>query len=224
MSLVILLHSICHLYCKASIFDRQIVEMLWKGAPDCERLIFIKCQFWCIFKKIRIFSKISQNEACCVFFLTCLRAVQLFCAFTLVCLNIHVVLLCCVVVLSSVLCGSACFVLQWFHPSARSLSHPRSLLTSFRLVLAWPRLALICHVLFCSCRFRLLLRVAFSFRFLRVVFCKSLVLSAALLYESPRRKLGWRFTAGSPYCSAVIGRFQGSAKIRIFWRVFCLFC
>ena len=103
------------------------------------------------------------------------------------------------------------------------LSHPRSLLTSFRLVLVWSRLALICHVLFCSCRFRLLLRVAFSFRFLRVVFCKSVVLSAALLYESPRRKLGWRLTAGSPYCSAVIGRLQGSAKIDNFRCVFCLF-
>ena len=109
-------------------------------------------------------------------------------------LHIHVVLLCCIVVLSSVLRSSACFVLLWFHPSARSLSHPRSLLTSFRLVLAWPRLALIYHVLFCSCRFRLLLRVAFSFHFLGVVFCKSLVLSAALLYESLGRKSGWRFT------------------------------
>ena len=48
---------------------------------------------------------------------------------------------------------------------------------SSRLVFAWPRLALICHVLFCSCRFRLPLRVAFSLRFLRVVFCKSLLLS-----------------------------------------------
>ena len=92
-------------------------------------------------------------------------------------LHIHVVVLYCIVVLSSVLCSSACFVLQWFHPSARSLSHPRSLLTSSRLVLVWPRLALICHVLFCSCRFRLPLRVAFSLRFLRVVFCKSLLLS-----------------------------------------------
>ena len=134
-------------------------------------------------------------------------------------LSCYIVLLSC-----SVLCSSACFVLQWFHPSANSLSHPRSLLTSFRLVWVWPRLALICHVLFCSCRFRLLLRVAFSLRFLRVVFCKSLVLSAALLCESPRRKLGWRFTAGSPYCSAVIGRLQASAKIGNFWRVFRLFC
>ena len=41
---------------------------------------------------------------------------------------------------------------------------------SSRLVFAWPRLALICHVLFCSCRFRLPLRVAFSLCFLRVVF------------------------------------------------------
>ena len=61
---------------------------------------------------------------------------------------------------------------------------------SSRLVFAWPRLALICHVLFCSCRFRLPLRVAFLFRFLRVVFCKSFFFHAALLYESPRRKLG----------------------------------
>ena len=91
-------------------------------------------------------------------------------------LLILVVVLYCIVVLFSVLCTSVCFVSQW-HPSGRSLSHPRCLLTSSRLVLAWPRLALICHVLFCSCRFRLPLRVAFSFRFLRVVFCKSLVLS-----------------------------------------------
>ena len=77
---------------------------------------------------------------------------------------------CCIVVLFSVLCSSACFVLQWSHFSARFLSHPRTLLTS-------SRLALICHVLFCSCRFRLPLRVAFSLCFLRVVFCKSLLLS-----------------------------------------------
>ena len=68
--------------------------------------------------------------------------------------NINVVLLCCIVVLSSVLCSSACFVLQWFHHSARFLSHLRSLLSFFSLVFAWPRLALSCHVLFCSCLFR----------------------------------------------------------------------
>ena len=139
-------------------------------------------------------------------------------------LHVHVVLFCCIVVLSSFLCSSACFVLQWFHPCARSLSHLRFFLTFFCLVFVWPRLALICHVLFCSCRFRLLLCVAFSFRFFRVVFCESLVLSAALLYESPRRKLGWRFTAGSPYCSVVIGRLHGAAKIGNFWRAFHLFC
>ena len=138
-------------------------------------------------------------------------------------LYILVVVLYCIVVLSSVLCSSACFVSQWFHPSGRSLSHPRCLLTSFRLVLAWSRLALISYALFCSCRFRLPLRVAFLFRFLRVVFCKSFFFHAALLYESPRRKPGWRFTAGSPYCSAVIGRLQASAKIGNFWRVFRLF-
>ena len=48
---------------------------------------------------------------------------------------------------------------------------------SSRLVLAWPRLALSCHVLFCSCRFRLPLRVAFSFVSLESFFCKSLLLS-----------------------------------------------
>ena len=69
-------------------------------------------------------------------------------------MNINVVLLCCIVVLSSVLCSSACFVLQWFHHSARFLSHLRSLLSFFSLVFAWPRLALSCHVLFCSCLFR----------------------------------------------------------------------
>ena len=115
-------------------------------------------------------------------------------------LYVLVVVLYCIVVLSSVLCSSVCFVSQWFHPSGRSLSHPRCLLTSFRLVLAWSRLALICYALFCSCRFRLPLRVAFLFRFLRVVFCKSFFFHAALLYESPRRKPGWRFTAGSPFC------------------------
>ena len=68
--------------------------------------------------------------------------------------NVNVVLLCCIVVLSSVVCSSACFVLQWFHHSARFLSHLRSLLSFFSLVFAWPRLALSCHVLFCSCLFR----------------------------------------------------------------------
>ena len=114
-------------------------------------------------------------------------------------LHINVVVLFCIVILFPVLCGSARFVSQWFHSSGRSLSHPRCLLTSFRLVLAWSRLALISYALFCSCRFRLPLRVAFLFRFLRVVFCKSFFFHAALLYESPRRKPGWRFTAGSPF-------------------------
>ena len=112
-------------------------------------------------------------------------------------LYILLVVVYCILVLFFVLCSSVCFVSQWFHPSGRSLSHPRCLLTSFRLVLAWSRLALICYALFCSCRFRLPLRVAFLFRFLRVVFCKSFFFHAALLYESPRRKSGWRFTVGS---------------------------
>ena len=129
-------------------------------------------------------------------------------------LYILVVVLYCIVVLFSVLCSSACFVSQWFHPSGRSLSHPRCLLTSSRLVLAWPRLALICYVLFCSCRFRLPLRVAFSVRFLRVVFCKSFFFHAALLYESPRRKPGWRFTAGSPYRQDSICS-DGSSRLSI---------
>ena len=45
------------------------------------------------------------------------------------------------------------------------------------LVFAWPRLALICRVLFCSCRFWLPLRVAFSFVSFESFFCESLLLS-----------------------------------------------
>ena len=92
-------------------------------------------------------------------------------------LHIHVILLCCIVVLSCVLCSSACFVLQWFHPSARFLSHPTF---SRSPVSFWPgpsAFNLSYDVLFCSCRYRLPLCVAFSFRFLRVVYCRSLLLS-----------------------------------------------
>ena len=177
LSLVILLHSICRLYCKASVFDRRIVERLWKGASDCERLIFINCQFLCILKEIPNFQQDLSKWSVVLFsdmFVCCAASL---CFHFLFVITLFEVALCCIVVLSSVLCSSACFVLQWFFPSARSLSHPYFLLTSFRLVLAWPCLALICYVLFCSCRFRLLLRVAFSLRFLRVVFCKSLLLS-----------------------------------------------
>ena len=197
--LVILLHSICRLYCKASVFDRRIIERLWKGASDCAGLIFINCQFWCVLKENFEFSaRSAKMKRDTIFSDICVCCAAFLCFHFSLWLHINVVVLFCIVVLFPVLCGSACFVLQWFHPSARSLSHPRFLLTSSCLVLVWPRLALICHVLFCSCRFRLPLRVAFSFCFLRIVFCKSLLLSRRLLYESPRRKPGWRFTAGSP--------------------------
>ena len=175
------------MYCKASVFDRWIFERPWKGASGCDKLIFINCQFWWIFKEILNFEEDLPKWSMVRLFLICLCAAQLFCPFTLVCDCIFLLSCCivlyCIVVLSAVLCSSACFVLQWFHPSGRSLSYPRCLLTSSRLVLAWPRLALICHVLFCSCRFRLPLRVAFLLRFLRVVFCKSFFFHAALLYE-----------------------------------------
>ena len=157
LALIIMLHSICRMYCKASVFDRRIFERLWKGASDCAGLIFINCQFWCIFRKFWIFSEICQNVAWYVFsdmFVCCAAFLCFHCSLWLL---ILVVVLYCTVVLFSVLCNSVCLVLSWFHPSAHSLGHQRSLLTSSRLVLAWPCLALICHVLFCSCRFRLLL-------------------------------------------------------------------
>ena len=64
------------------------------------------------------------------------------------------------------------------------------------------------HCLFCLC-------------FLFGSFLFSILCFSGLLYESPRRKPGWRFTAGFTYCSPVIGRLQAPAKIGTFWRVFC---
>ena len=123
-----------------------------------------------------------------------LSLVQLFCTFILV--YDCIFLLSCYIVLLS--CRLSFVVLLVLFYSDFTLLAVLCLITSLRLVLAWPRLALICHVLFCSCRFRLPLRVAFLVCFLRIVFCKSFFFHAALLYESPRRKPGWRFTAGSP--------------------------
>ena len=114
LSLVILLHSICRLYSKASIFDRYIIEPLWKVVSFSDRLIFINCQFRWIFKEIWIFSKICQIEAQ-YFFLTYLCAAQLFCAFTSVC---------------DCFCSSSCHLLcsHWFRPSVCPLSHSCSIL------------------------------------------------------------------------------------------------
>ena len=44
----------------------------------------------------------------------------------------------------------------------------------------------------------------------------------ALLYESPRRKPGWRFTAGSTYCHSGNSQQTGSAKIGKFCTFFRL--
>ena len=74
------------------------------------------------------------------------------------------------------------------------------LLTFSRLVLAWPRLLLICHMMSyfalvdIGCLFALLFR-SVSFESFSV---DPFFFHASLLYESPRRKPGWRFTAGSP--------------------------
>ena len=191
-SLIILLHSNCCLYCKASIFDRQIVEMLWEGASDCDKLIFINWQFSRIFKYFWTFSKIYQKSVVC-FLLICLCAVQLVCAFTFVCdcifmLSYYVILLSCFLYCLirndfTLLPFSVSFTL----PSHILLFHFGVTLFGFNL----SCLVLLLSISGASSR---------CLRFLRIVLCKSPVLSAALLYESPRRKLGWRFTAGSP-CS-----------------------
>ena len=99
-----------------------------------------------------------------------------FCAFTFVCDCMFEVVLHCIVVLSSVLCSSACFILQWFHPSARSLSHPRSLsILPSRFCVAPSGFNLSCLVLLLSigCLFALL----FRFVSFESFFCKSLLLS-----------------------------------------------
>ena len=100
LSSVILLHWICRLNCKALVFDRQIIERLWKGASDCERLVFINCQFWCIFEDILKFQQDLPKWSVVRYFLMCLCAAQLFGAFTLVCdhtfmLSFHIILLSC---------------------------------------------------------------------------------------------------------------------------------
>ena len=169
LSLVILLHSICRLYCKASVFDRRIIERLWKGASDCGGLIFINCQFWCIFTEILIFlrsAKMKRSMSFSDMFVCCAA----FCAFTFVCdciclRSCYIVLLSCF--LSFVVLPVSFYSDFTLLPVLCLIRAPSQ---SSRLVFAWPRLALICHVLFCSCRFRLPLRVAFSFCFLRVVF------------------------------------------------------
>ena len=99
-----------------------------------------------------------------------------FCAFTFVC-DCICLRSCYIVLLSCLLFFVVLLVLFYSDFVLSSFSVSSALPTSSRLVLAWPRLALVCHVLFRSCRFRLLLRVAFLFRFLPVVFCKSLLLS-----------------------------------------------
>ena len=167
LSLVILLHSICRLYCKASVFDRRIIERLWEGASDCAGLIFINCQFWYIFKEFLNFH--PDLPKWCVFsnMFVCCAA---FCAFTFVCdciclRSCYIVLLSCF--LSFVVLPVSFYSDFTLLPVLCLIRAPSQ---SSRLVFAWPRLALICHVLFCSCRFRLPLRVAFSLCFLRVVF------------------------------------------------------
>ena len=130
--------------------------------------------------KIKCGTSFSDMFVCCA----------VFCAFTFVCdciclRSCHIVLLSCFL---SLVVLSVSFYSDFTLLPVLCLIRASS--QSSCLVLVWPRLALICHVLFCSCRFRLPLRVAFSFRFLRVVFCKFFFFHAALLYESPRRKLG----------------------------------
>ncbi len=123
-------------------------------------------------------------------FLICLCAVQLLCAFGLVC-N-HIFLLPCYFVLLSCLLFFVVLLLLLYSDfillAVLCLIH--AVFSHLPVSFCLARLALICHVLFCSCRFRLPLRVAFLFRFLRGVFCKSFFFHAALLYESPRRKPG----------------------------------
>ena len=119
-------------------------------------------------------AKMKRDE----FFLICFCAAQLFCAFTLVCdyifmLSCFVVLLSChvfFVVLPVSFCSD--FTLL----PVLCLILPSHVLPS-RFGLAPSAFNLSYDVLFCSCRYRLPLCVAFSLRFLRVVFCRSLLLS-----------------------------------------------
>ena len=103
---------------------------------------------------------------------------ELFCAFTLVCdcifmLSCYVVLLSCLlpfVVLPVSFCSD--FTLL----PVLCLILPSHVLPS-RFGVAPSGFNLSSDVLFCSCRFGLPLCVAFSLRFLRVIFCRSLLLS-----------------------------------------------
>ena len=138
-SLVILLHSICCLYCKASVFDRRIIERLWKGVSDCAGLIFINCQFWCIFKEILNFQQDLPKWSVVRFFLICLCAAQLFCAFTLVCdciffLSCYIVLLSCL--LSFVVLPVSFTVISPFCPFSVSSALPSHVLPS-RFSIVW---------------------------------------------------------------------------------------
>ena len=112
------------------------------------------------------------------FFLKCLCAARLLCTFTLVCdyifmLSCVVVLLSChvfFVVLPVSFCSDftllpvLCLILPSHVPSSRFGLAPSAFNLSY-------------DVFFCSCRYRLPLCVAFSLRFLRVVFCNFLLLS-----------------------------------------------
>ena len=111
------------------------------------------------------------------FFLICLCAAQLFCAFTLVC--DYIFMLSCFVVLLSchvffVVLPVSFAVISPFCPFSVS----SYLLTFSRLVLAWPRLFLIYHMMSyfalvdIGCLFALLFR-SVSFQ----SFCRSLLLS-----------------------------------------------
>ena len=166
------------------------------------------------------FSARSANmKRTCLFLMCVLRSFLCF-RFRLW-LHMFEVVLYCIVVLSSVLCSSACFILQWFHPSARSLSHPRSLsILPSRFCVAPPGFNLSCLVLLLSisaassrCFFALFPSSRFS--------VNPFFFHAALLYESPRRKPGWRFTAGSP-SSLKLNILLNSCGIshNVFWSTF----
>ena len=130
------------------------------------------------FQRNSKFSAESEKNKSWWVFLICLCAAQLFCASTLVCdyifmLSCFVALLYChvfFVVLPVSFCSDfallpvLCLILS---------SH----VLQSRFGLAPSAFNLSYDVLFCSCRYRLPLCVAFSFRFLRVVFCRSLLLS-----------------------------------------------
>ena len=125
------------------------------------------------------------------FFLICLCAAQLFCAFTLVCDCIFM-LFCFVVLLSChvffvVLPVSFCsdFTLL----PVLCLILPSHVLPS-RFGLAPSVFNLSYDVLFCSCRYRLPLCVAFSFVSFESFSVDPFFFHASLLYESPRRKPG----------------------------------